>query len=90
MTKNRFFFEKISFYCIRSKNVSNVVHDLKNVKIAQRSLKFWPVLANFSYILMNLNQVLKKVGRERSHKLFSFNFFLNLRALGYAKSETIF
>jgi hypothetical protein len=31
-----------------------VFHDLKNVKIAKRSLKicqFWPILANFSYIL---------------------------------------
>jgi hypothetical protein len=35
-------------------NVSNVFHGLKNVKIAQRSLKicqFWPILTNFSYIL---------------------------------------
>jgi hypothetical protein len=38
------------YYCIRSKNVSNVFHDLKNVKIAKRSLKislFWPILATF-------------------------------------------
>jgi hypothetical protein len=39
---------------------------------------------------MNLNHVLKKVGRGRSHNLFSFNVFLNLHALGYPKSVTIF
>jgi hypothetical protein len=49
------FFEKVSFvYCICSKNVWDVFHDLKNVKIAKRSLKiclFWRILVNFSYIL---------------------------------------
>jgi hypothetical protein len=34
------FFEKLIFYSICSKTVSNVFHDLKNVKIAQtQSLK---------------------------------------------------
>jgi hypothetical protein len=50
------------------------------------------ILANFGYILifMNLNHVLKKVGRRRSHNLFSFKLFINLHALGYPKSVTIF
>jgi hypothetical protein len=39
---------------------------------------------------MNLNHVWKKVGRGRIHNLFSFNVFLNLHALGYPKSVTIF
>jgi hypothetical protein len=57
LTKNgifRFFWKSLILYCIRSKNVWDVFHDLKNVKIANRSLKicqFWPILANFSYIL---------------------------------------
>jgi hypothetical protein len=48
------FWKSLILYCIRSKNVWDVFHDLKNVKIAKRSLKicqFWPILANFSYIL---------------------------------------
>jgi hypothetical protein len=47
-------FKSIILYCIRSKNVSYVFHDLKNVKIATQSLKicqFWTILTNFSYIL---------------------------------------
>jgi hypothetical protein len=39
---------------------------------------------------MNLNHVLKKVGRGRSHNLFSFNVFMNLHTLGYPKSVTIY
>jgi hypothetical protein len=38
-------------------------------------------LANFGYNFMNLNHVWKKVGRGRSHNLFSFNVFLNLHAI---------
>jgi poly-D-alanine transfer protein DltD len=47
------------------------VHDLKNVKIAEKSLKigqFLPILATF----YELNHVLKKVGRESCHN----NLFL--------------
>jgi hypothetical protein len=57
MTKNwifRFFWKSLILYCIRSKNVSNVFHGLKNVKKAEKSLKicqFLPILNNFSYIL---------------------------------------
>jgi hypothetical protein len=54
MTKNVFFFrffqKSFIFDYIRCKNVWDVFHDLKNVKIAQRSLKicqFWPILAIF-------------------------------------------
>jgi hypothetical protein len=43
-----YFFEKVSFLdCIRSKNL---LHDLKNVKIAEKSLKigqFYPILPTF-------------------------------------------
>jgi hypothetical protein len=54
MTKNwifRFFWKSLILYCIRSENVSNVFHDLKNVKIAEKDWKsvnfgqFWPILA---------------------------------------------
>jgi hypothetical protein len=44
----------------------------------------------FWLYFMNLNHVLKKVGRGRSHNLFSFKVFLNLHGLGYPKSVTIF
>jgi hypothetical protein len=40
--------------CNRSKMVSNVFHGLKNVKIAEKSLKIGqllPIVANFSHIL---------------------------------------
>jgi hypothetical protein len=37
-----------------------------------------------------LNHVLKKIGKGRSHNLFSINVFLNLHALGYPKLVTIF
>jgi hypothetical protein len=33
------FFKSLMFDCIRCKNVSDVFHDLENVKIAKRSLK---------------------------------------------------
>jgi hypothetical protein len=39
---------------------------------------------------MNLNHVLKKVGRRSSHDLFSNWYFLNLHALGYLKPVTVF
>jgi hypothetical protein len=45
-----YFFEKVILYCIRSKNVWDVFHDLKNVEIATKSLnicQFWPILATF-------------------------------------------
>jgi hypothetical protein len=41
-----------------------VFHDLKNVKIAEKSLKIGqllPILANFSHNLWSKNHVLKKV-----------------------------
>jgi hypothetical protein len=60
------FFEKVIFDYIRCKNVSNVFHVLKNVKIAQRSLK----ICQFWLYFMNLNHILKKVGRGRSQNLF--------------------
>jgi hypothetical protein len=48
------FFEKSFFYCNRSKTVSDVFHDLKNVKKDEKSLKIGQVLlilANFSQFL---------------------------------------
>jgi hypothetical protein len=39
---------------------------------------------------MNLNHVLKKVGRRSSDDLFKISYFLNLHALGHPKSVTIF
>jgi hypothetical protein len=42
------FFCKISFFeCNRSKTVYDVFHDLMNVKIAEKSLKDWSILATF-------------------------------------------
>jgi hypothetical protein len=41
----------VIFECNQSKTVSHVFHDLKNVKIAENSLKIGqllPILANFS------------------------------------------
>jgi hypothetical protein len=35
---------------------------------------------------MNLNHVLKKVGRRSSDDLFKISYFLNLHALGHPKS----
>jgi hypothetical protein len=49
-----FFFKSLIFECNHSKTVSGVFHDLKNVKIAEKSLKIdqlLPILANFSHIL---------------------------------------
>jgi hypothetical protein len=43
-------------------------HKLKNVKKDEKGLKIGqvlPILANFSQILMNLNHVLKTVGRGK-------------------------
>jgi hypothetical protein len=48
------FFESLIFWLFRFKNVSNVFHDLKNLRIAQRSLKicqFLTILSNFIHIL---------------------------------------
>jgi hypothetical protein len=39
---------------------------------------------------MNLNNILKKVGRGRSPNLFSFNVFYESKCSGYPKSVTIF
>jgi hypothetical protein len=42
------------FECYRSKTVSGVLHDLKNVKKDEKSLKIgqdWPILANLSQFL---------------------------------------
>jgi hypothetical protein len=39
---------------------------------------------------MNLNHVLKKVGRRSSDDLFKISYFLNLHALGHPKSVMIF
>jgi hypothetical protein len=47
------FLKSLILYCICSKNVWDVFHDLKNVKKAEKCLKicqFWPILTNFSYI----------------------------------------
>jgi hypothetical protein len=49
-----FFFKSLIFECNHSKTVCGVFHDLKNVKIAEKSLKIdqlLPILANFSHIL---------------------------------------
>jgi hypothetical protein len=86
MTKNWFFRKNLIFDYIRCKNVWDVFHDLKNVKIAQRSKK----ICQFWLYFMNLNHVLKKVGRGRSHNTFSLNVFLNLHALEFPKSVSIF
>jgi hypothetical protein len=74
MTKNvffRFLKKSLILYCIRSKNVMGVFHDLKNVKIAKRSWKtcnFWPIFCQFYLHFMNLNHILKKVGRRGATK----------------------
>jgi hypothetical protein len=63
--------------CNRSKTVSGVFHDLKNVKNDQKSLKIGqvlPIFANFGQfqpIFMNFHHVLKKIGRARDGNLFS-------------------
>jgi hypothetical protein len=62
-----------------------VFNDLKNVKIAKRSLKiclFWPILGHF----MNLNHILKKVGRRSDQNWFVWWGFRNLHALRYPKT----
>jgi hypothetical protein len=44
------FWKSLIIYCIRSKNVYGVFHDLKNVKIVPQKLKicqFWLILATF-------------------------------------------
>jgi hypothetical protein len=49
-----FIFKSLIFECSHSKTVWGVFHDLKNVKIAEKSLKIvqlLPILANFSHIL---------------------------------------
>jgi hypothetical protein len=52
-TKNEkilFFLKSLIFKCNRSKTVSGVFHDLKNVKIADKSLQIsqlLPILANY-------------------------------------------
>jgi hypothetical protein len=48
-----FFFKSFIFKYNHSKTVSGVFHDLKNVKIAEKSLKLGQLLllANFSHIL---------------------------------------
>jgi hypothetical protein len=61
-----------------------VFHDLKNVKIAEKSLQ---IFANFSHILC-LNHIFLKVGRGSSGDLFKIWCFLNLHPLGYPKSVT--
>jgi hypothetical protein len=44
-------FEKVSFFdCIRSKTVSGVFHDLKNVKIAGKDRKS-VIFANFDIVV---------------------------------------
>jgi hypothetical protein len=52
-------------------------------------INFGYFFANFSHILWSKNHVLKKVGRGRSHDLFSNWCFRNLHALGYQKKVTI-
>jgi hypothetical protein len=61
--------------------------------VAKIDKKNWPILAHFGPFwphFMNLNHVLKKIGRTRAAAgdLFKFWCFLNLHALGYPKSVT--
>jgi hypothetical protein len=92
MTKNwifQFFWKSLILYCIRSKNVFNVFHDLKNVKKAEQSLKicqFWPILATF----YEFKSHFEKVGRRSSDDLLKISYFLNLHDLEHPKSVTIF
>jgi hypothetical protein len=66
------------FWLFRSKNVSNMFHDLKNLRIAQRSLKicqFRPILASFSYILWILITFWKKLVEGAPITYFQFDIF---------------
>jgi hypothetical protein len=65
--------KKFYFLTIRSKNVSNLFHNLKNVKESRKKFENRSILHKFAQFyphFINLNHVLKKVGRRSSDDLF--------------------
>jgi hypothetical protein len=79
------FLKNLNFLRNRTKTVSNVFHDLKNVKIAAKSLKigqFLPILATFY-------EFKSRFEKNQSNQEPYLICFRNLQALGYPKPKTI-
>jgi hypothetical protein len=72
------------------RTITVLLHSKNEILQKNRKFHFRSIFANFSHILGSKNHVLKKVGRGRDDDLFIFWYFLNLHALGYPKSVTVF
>jgi hypothetical protein len=78
MTKNwnyRFFWKSLIFYCIGSKNVFNLFHALKNVKIASKSLKNFNFDQFWLYFYEFKSRFEKKLVEEGAMTYFQIDVF---------------